>query len=109
MPSAKSGNAGSPVAPADPKKAEAADKADPGEVDKAKAEQQKTQTGKYGTLPIKPYKKPTDPEAKKKKTSWIEIAMVDEEGGPVVGEKYRVTLPDGRRVYAGSNDGLPTQ
>ncbi|MEW6367260.1 MAG: phage baseplate assembly protein V [Acidobacteriota bacterium] len=32
------------------------------------------------------------------KTSWVEIEMVDEEGNPVAGERYRVTLPDGSVV-----------
>src|SRR5262249_62002654 len=30
-----------------------------------------------------------------KKTDWIEIKLVDQEGKPVPGEKYRVELPDG--------------
>jgi hypothetical protein len=34
-------------------------------------------------------------EAATKKTDWIEIKLVDQEGKPVPGEKYRVELPDG--------------
>jgi len=30
-----------------------------------------------------------------KKTDWIEIELVDQEGNPVPGEKYRIELPDG--------------
>jgi hypothetical protein len=98
MPSPKSGNAGSAVAPADPKAPEEADKADPGEVDQVKAEQRQTQSGKYGSVQLKAYKK--DP----KKKSWIEIELVDEEKQPVPGEKYRITLADGETVAEGSLD-----
>jgi len=34
-------------------------------------------------------------ETATKKTDWIEIKLVDQEGKPVPGEKYRVELPDG--------------
>ncbi|MBI1926572.1 hypothetical protein HYR99_20305 [Candidatus Poribacteria bacterium] len=33
--------------------------------------------------------------AAEEKTSWVEIELVDEEGNPVAGEKYRIELPDG--------------
>lgn len=104
MPSPKSGKAGSVVSPADPKKAEEADKADPGEVDKVKAEQRKTEAGKYGSVKVKPYKPPETKEEREKKKSWIEIEMVDEEGQPVVGERYKITLPDGETVAEGTLD-----
>ncbi len=103
MPSPKSGKPGSPVPPTDPRKPEPADKADPGEMDEIKAEQRETQTGKYGSVPIEPYKKTTDPEERKKKPSWIEIVLVDEEDIPVAGEAYRIVLPDGS-VKEGSLD-----
>jgi hypothetical protein len=91
MPSPKSGNAGSAVKPADPA---AALEADPGEVEKIKAEQLQTQSGKYGSTPVTPHKPPQTKEEKKKKKSWIEIKLVDLEGLPVPGEKYKITLPD---------------
>jgi len=93
MSSPKSGKAGIPVDPAGPKSAEEADKADPGKVEEAKAEQRKTQTGKYGSEKVKPYKPPQTKEEKEKK-SWIEIKLMDEEGKPVPGEKYKITLSD---------------
>ena len=37
---------------------------------------------------------PNSPENKPKK-AWIEIQLVDEDGKPVAGEPYKVTLPDG--------------
>jgi hypothetical protein len=98
MPSPKSGTAGSAVSPADPAEAKEADKADPGEVDKIKAEQRKTQSGKYGSVQVKPYV--PDPEKK----SWIEIELVDEDDNPVPGVAYRITLPDGESVAAGTLD-----
>ena len=91
----KSGNAGTPVSPTDPKKAEAADDADPGEVEKVKAEQRKTKSGKYGSTPVKGSKAPQTAAEKEAKKSWIEILAVDEKDRPIVGERYKVVLPDG--------------
>ncbi len=102
MPSPQSGSAGSIVAPAEPAEVDDADSADPGEVEEVKAEQKEKQSGKYGSTPVQPYKPPTGDEAKKK-TSWVEIKMVDEEDQPVAGEKYEITLPDGR-VAKGTTD-----
>jgi len=95
MPSPKSGKAGTPVEPADPAVAEEADKADPGEVEKVKAEQRKTQSGKYGSVKVPPYKPPQTQEEVEKKKNFVEIVLKDEEGQPVPGEKYQVKLPDG--------------
>ncbi len=104
MASPKSGNAGSAVSPADPKDAQPADQADPGEVEKVKAEQQQTQSGKYGSQEVKTYKPPQTAEEREKKKSWIEIELVDEEKKPIPGEKYRITLPDGETVSEGTLD-----
>jgi len=104
MPSPKSGKAGTAVEPADPIEAQDADKADPGEVEQIKAEQRKTQSGKYGSVQVKPYKPPATKEEKATKKSWIAIRMVDQEDNPVPGEKYRITLPDGETVAEGTLD-----
>ena len=104
MPSPKSGKAGSAVSPTEPKAAEEADKANPGEVEKVKAEQIKTKTGKYGSVQNQPHKPPQTKEEKAKKPSWIEIELVDKKGKPVPGEPYRVTLPDGETVAEGTLD-----
>src|SRR2546423_1119799 len=93
MASPKSGSAGSAVTPADPDTPEEADKADPGEVEEIKAEQRPTKRGKYGSGKGKPYQPPESKEEKKKK-SWIEIEMVDEDGKPVVGMEYQVKMSD---------------
>ncbi len=104
MPSPKSGKACSAVTPTEPKAAEDADTADPGEVDKIKAEQRKTKTGKYGTVQVQPHKPPQTKEEAAKKLSWIEIELLDEDGEPVAGERYQVSLPDGETVAEGSLD-----
>lgn len=112
----KSGMAGNPVPPAAPKKPEDADVADPGQIAEIKAEQAKTKSGKYGSEKVKPFKPPAEEQEAKviepgapgeqtagdekeekeeeKKTSWIEIELVGEDGEPIPGEKYRITLPD---------------
>ena len=90
------------LAPTGPKKPEEADVADPGEVEKLKAEQAKTKSGKYGTNELKPHQ-PAKQTAKDK-TSWIEIEMKDEADQPVAGEAFRITLPDGETVASGSLD-----
>lgn len=102
MPSPKDGSAGSLVSPAEPAAVDDADSADPGEVAEIKAEQQEKKAGKYGSTPVSPYKPPTEEEAEQK-TGWIEIEMVDEDGQPVTGERYEITLPDGR-VAKGTTD-----
>src|SRR5712671_5329673 len=104
MPNAKSGKAGSPVPPADPAVPHDADQADPGVVEKIKAEQIKTQTGKYGAEQVKPHKPPETPEAKKEKKSWIEIELLDEKDKPLPGKKYKITLPDGKTTAEGTLD-----
>jgi len=104
MPSPKSGKAGTAVAPAEPKQPEEADKADPGEVEKVKAEQRKTKSGKYGSEQVKPHQPAETSAEKDKKLSWIEIKLVDEDGEPVPGEAYQVTLPDGSTVAEGTLD-----
>ncbi|MHC4145603.1 MAG: hypothetical protein ACYSWW_12815 [Planctomycetota bacterium] len=107
---------GKAVSPAAPDKPDDADIADPGKVAEIKAEQQESKSGKYGSQKITPFKPPAEPEAKavkdsgpagkttkeitqereeEKRTSWIEIELVGEDGESIPGEKYRITLPDG--------------
>src|SRR4051794_11655776 len=102
--SPKSGSAGSPVAPADPATPHDADKADPVETAEAKARDREAQNGKYGSTPVEAFHPPDlDDEDRKKKTSWIEIQMVNEESKPVPGRAYEVTLGDGS-VASGTLD-----
>lgn len=98
---AMSGQAGSAVSPTAPTAPEEADNADPGEVSKIRAEQQQIQAGKYGSTPARQFAppKPGDP----KKTSWIEVQLVDEANAPVAGERCLLRLPDGSE-YPGTLD-----
>ena len=103
------------VPPMSPKDADEADKADPGQMAQLKQEQMQTKTGKYGSTPIKPFKPGvlsgggtaaagTSPS---KPPHFIEIEMVDEDGNPVPGEQYQITLPDGS-VASGTLDAKGT-
>ena len=71
-------------------------------MEKIKAEQLQTKSGKYGSTPVKPYKPPQTQEEHEKKKSWIEIELVDEEKNPVPGERFKITLPDGETVAEGT-------
>jgi type VI secretion system secreted protein VgrG len=96
MPAPKNGTAGLLVAPACPDVATDADDASPGEVEKTKAAQRETRTGKYGSQTITPYSPIANTtEEQERKTSWIEIQLLDANDIPVPGEKYQITLPDG--------------
>jgi len=100
----KSGKAGKAVPPAAPKKPEDADLADPGKMAEIKAEQAETKSGKYGSEKVKPHKPPETKEEKEKKKSWIEIKLLDKEGNPISGQKYKVILPDGETSAEGTLD-----
>ena len=95
MPSPKAGTEGTLVSPTSPQEAHEADKADPGEVEQAKAQQQQSGTGKYRATPIKPFKAGTPADNKQTPVSWIELVLQDQDGNPVPGEPYSITLPDG--------------
>ncbi|MCX5883904.1 MAG: carboxypeptidase-like regulatory domain-containing protein, partial [Deltaproteobacteria bacterium] len=83
---ALSGATGNVVAPVAALLAEVAANAAPGSSEKGEQRQK------------------TDAEEKSEKKSWIEIELVDEDGNPVPGEKYRVTLPDNKTVATGTLD-----
>ena len=100
MPSPKSGTAPAAVAPTAPEKACEADDAKPGEMTEVKARQKESDDG---SAAHKPPKSQEEKETKKK-TSWIEIEMIDQEKKPVVGLPYKVTLPDGKTVSEGTLD-----
>jgi hypothetical protein len=104
MPSPRSGNACNLVAPAGPDAAQDADNADPGVVEKAKAEQQQLGKGKYGTQPTKPFKPGQDDDPDQKPVHWVAIELKTEQGDPVAGEPYQITLPDGRVTSGTLND-----
>ena len=47
---------------------------------------------------------PDEEEAEDEKKSWIEIELVDEDDNPIAGERYKITLPDGKTVATGTTD-----
>ncbi len=102
MPSPKSGKAGKAVTPPTPTKPAEADRADPGEMARLKS-QQAAGPGKISVKPV-PFHPPADDEEDDTEKTWIEIELVDESDEPVAGEKYRITVPDGR-VASGTLDG----
>jgi type VI secretion system secreted protein VgrG len=102
---AASGSPGSLISPAAPTKAEEADKADPGEVEQVKARQRQLKAGKYGSTQVQAFKPPKTDEEKAARPSWIEIKLKDDDGNPVPGQKYKVSLPDGKTVAEGTLDG----
>lgn len=104
MPSPKSGKAGKSVTPTAPHKPAEADKANPGEMAKLKEQQKAAGAGKYGTIKAVPFKRSAEEEEEEEEKSWIEIELVGEDEQPIPGEKYRITLPDGR-VDEGTLDG----
>src|SRR2546421_6021647 len=105
MPSPKDGKIGTPVSPAEPTAALEADKSDPGLMEKMKAEQKQTQTGKYGSRSLQPYKRPRRDSADKEvKKHWIEIELLDHKDKPVAGEPYRIVLADGTTAAEGTLD-----
>jgi type VI secretion system secreted protein VgrG len=59
--------------------------------------------GKDAAYQAPSHKEPTDEDEKKKK-SWIEIELVDEDNNPIPGERYKVTLPDGKTLAEGTLD-----
>jgi type VI secretion system secreted protein VgrG len=120
--SALSGSAGSLVSPLSPTDPAQADKADPGQwapptggsftqasfavtsiAPAAAAAAGAGAGGKQSAASDAPTHDPTS-EENKDKTHWIEINLVDDEGKPVPGEPYKVTLPDGTTVADGTLD-----
>lgn len=96
MPSAKSGTTCDLVAPAPPKTALPADEADPGAVEKAKAEQSQTGTGKYGSIGISKSSDGSGEDSESKTpTAWISFSLKDDAGKPVANEPYLIKLADG--------------
>ena len=103
MASPKSFKDASVVAPAAPAEVVEADEADPGEVSEAKAAKLEREAQEWGEQKAKPFKPPSEEEAEKKETSWIEIELVGEDDKGIPGEPYRITMPDGT-VHNGTLD-----
>jgi len=104
---ALSGSPGSLVSPLSPTAAVEAVKAEPGEVTSPVTGQGATPAAmapaRLSPASNAPTHNPSSPENREKK-HWIEIRLADEEGKPVPGEPYRITLPDGSTVADGTLD-----
>ena len=87
--SALSGAAGNVVAPIAPLAAAIAGQADP---------------GRDPDYDAPTHLEPDEEEAEDEKKSWIEIELADEDDNPIAGERYKVTLPDGKTVATGTTD-----
>ncbi len=95
------GMPGIPVNPVKPEEAEIADVAEPG----SGAPTYRSQRASMPPTKRKALESPShDPKKNKDKKSWVEIELNDEDGNPVPGEKYLVTLPDGSTVASGTLD-----
>jgi len=111
--SGSAGSAVSPLAPTDPAEADTANPgendvptATPGTLATTSAEEVSPISGSsapQSPASNAPTHDPNDPENKKKK-SWIEIQLNDEEGNPIPGEPYKITLPDGTTIADGTLD-----
>jgi type VI secretion system secreted protein VgrG len=104
------GSAVSPLSPTDP---DIAATANPGEVSSvAAAPGTLAKTSSSNVSPIvyspsagsnAPTLDPNAPENQDKK-HWIEIQLNDQDGNPVPGEPYKITLPDGTTIADGTLD-----
>jgi type VI secretion system secreted protein VgrG len=92
-----------PMPPMAPLVAEIADNADPGSMDESYRRQREAMTSEALKAKNAPWHDPESPDAKKK-PHWIEIELIDEQGKPVPGEHYRITLPDGTTLAEGRLD-----
>lgn len=91
------------VSPISPAEAEIADNADPGSLDESFRSQRAAMSPTDAAAANAPWHDPNDEVAKTKK-SWIEIVLEDNQGKPVPGEAYRITLPDGSTLAEGTLD-----
>jgi type VI secretion system secreted protein VgrG len=108
-----SGNAGSAVSPLSPTDPDTADTAQAGQNDIPSASPGTLATTSAGNVsPVSsspsagsnaPTHDPNSPE-NQSKTHWIEIQLNDQDGNPVPGEPYKITLPDGTTIADGTLD-----
>ena len=106
--SALSGSPGSLVPPASPEEAEIADNADPGSKEPTyEAQRAEMSPMKLATLNAPSHGgagSAADSDQKEDKKHWVEIELVDQDGKPVPGVKYAITLPDGSTMAPGTTD-----
>src|SRR5262245_4186278 len=91
MASPESVKMGSEIAPDEPAEALDADTAESGEVSTVKAEAMEKK------------KKKASGKEDPKKTSWIELVLVDMNGKGIAGESWEIEAPDGQ-LFSGTTD-----
>ena len=96
-------SAGSLVQPLLPAAPTAADDARPGAMVSSVSGSPEPGAGTLALRSNSPTHNPNSPE-NKTKVHWIEIELLDEDGNPVSGETYSITLPDGTTVADGTLD-----
>jgi hypothetical protein len=104
--SPKAGTAVSLVAPPAPKEAEEAVKAEAGQAEKSSHETAEATAGSTTATKVGPAggagsgdsEPPKQHQPDKEKKGWIEIVLKNEEGTPLGGTRYVVTLPDGTQA-----------
>ena len=97
------GMAGMLVSPTAPAEADIADNADPGSKEPTYKQQWQSKSAADQAAANAASHNANSQENKEKKAK-IEIEVVNEEGKPVPGVKYRVTLPDGQTLAEGTLD-----
>ncbi len=108
--SALSGTAGNILSPAAPLEAELADTAQPGQGMTYKVQRAQADPAELAALNAPSHEEPEEEaetgegSAEGSEKTWIEIELVDENGDPIAGERYRMTLPDGTTVAQGRTD-----
>jgi len=97
-----SGSAGSAVAPQAPAEPAEADTSQPGRVSSVPSVSAfATDGSSVGEIPFKPPSDEELAEEEEKERTWVEIELVAEDGSPIPGELFKITLPDGR-VHTGT-------
>ena len=101
---ALSGSDSALVSPLPPLEAAVADNANPGAAQpKSGSQLSPAKASALSVLPDAPTHDPNSAQNRDKK-HWIEIELLDEDGNPVPGEPYRITLPDGTTAASGTLD-----
>lgn len=89
------GSACTTVAPTAPDDALEADNSEPGSNSAPTSEAVSSSPPSFKPVTVPPPTAGATQAGTQKKTSWIEIELVDEDGKPVAGERYKIKLPDG--------------
>jgi type VI secretion system secreted protein VgrG len=95
------GQAGQLISPIAPRQPYEVDDPDPGTAAANRAEQVRTRQGRYGSASVAAFRPPQSGD--EEETTWVEIELLDDQGSPIAGERYEISLPDGT-VFRGTLD-----